>query len=730
MQRGGLLFDRVAVGLSTSRYIPQRILEVSIFLAEVYLLNVPEWILGEKYPSGVPSVEKRIASSIATSRLMIAETVAKGGRRKVAVLTGGASGLGYMAAMAIAEAGYHLIIGDRATEIGMRAVETIKDKTGNTHVEFLYLDLGSFKDVREFAAKVAMRATIIDLLINNAGVMDLPNFRPTVEGHDSQFGINHLGHYFLTHLLLPLVKAAPKARIVMTASSAHYGTSKINYPGITSAKAYDRINNYCGSKLATVMFVRHLAQSLKQSGNSHVTVNCLHPGACHTGLFSHSWLLYILTRIGLQYLLRSPTRGARTILYLGFSEEVEGISGEYWFDERIRRRNPASADLEQQKKLINLDDMDSAWGSRKSITTPGGSSGSGGSGVSKLVQLQRQSSSIASATAASTAGTAAAISSSAPSLFSTVSATTTGDGHDDHPHHANKNSRATAGRALDVSGPISNTSSKDSSGQRKSSKEELGPHTSKIGAAGVSLSGNLSSLKGEARGKGVAGSGSASLSKTTTMVSAAARPGTVSNYSSSSSGGGGSSSSSGHGGSGLHPLHFNWVFWFMHRAPGTKILNYDSSMKKIATFGSVEDFWAVYSHLIRPHELPAVSDYHLFKQGIRPVWEDAANIKGGKWIVRLKKGLASRYWEDLVMAVIGDQFNVGDEICGVVLSIRSTEDILSLWNQSADEGRLNLTIRDTMKRVLNLPADTTMEYKTHNDALKDKSSFRNTDIFR
>ncbi|CAG8680677.1 20358_t:CDS:2 [Cetraspora pellucida] len=180
----------------------------------------------------------------------------------------------------------------------------------------------------------------------------------------------------------------------------------------------------------------------------------------------------------------------------------------------------------------------------------------------------------------------------------------------------------------------------------------------------------------------------------------------------------------------IHPLHFTWVFWFMHRSPGSKILNYESSMKKIAAFSSIEDFWAVYSHLRRPHELPNISDYHLFKQGVRPVWEDDTNINGGKWIVRLKKGLASRYWESLVMAVIGDQFDVGTEICGAVLSIRSSEDILSLWNQSAHEGRINLKIRDTMKRVLNLPGETIMEYKTHNDALKDNSSFRNTDVFR
>ncbi|ORY07441.1 eukaryotic translation initiation factor 4E [Basidiobolus meristosporus CBS 931.73] len=181
---------------------------------------------------------------------------------------------------------------------------------------------------------------------------------------------------------------------------------------------------------------------------------------------------------------------------------------------------------------------------------------------------------------------------------------------------------------------------------------------------------------------------------------------------------------------GIHPLHFTWVFWFMHRQPGQKITNYESAMKKIASFSSIEDFWAVYSHLRRPHELPTISDYHLFKQGVRPVWEDEANINGGKWIIRFKKGLASRYWENLVLAVIGDQFEVGSEICGAVLSIRHSEDILSVWNRSAHEGRVNLKIRDTLKRTLDLPSDTIMEYKTHNDALRDNSSFRNTDVYK
>jgi len=185
--------------------------------------------------------------------------------------------------------------------------------------------------------------------------MDIPEFRPTAEGFDCQFGINHLGHYYLTHLLLPLVKKAPKARIVMTASAAHYSAQSIDYEATTDAKKYDRIHNYCESKLATVMFARHLARTLAERA-PQITVNCLHPGSCNTNLFKSSLLLRVMTTIGLQLILRPAARGARTIIYLSLSEEVEGISGEYWFDERIRQRNPAANDVVKQEEMIRFSD--------------------------------------------------------------------------------------------------------------------------------------------------------------------------------------------------------------------------------------------------------------------------------------------------------------------------------------------------------------------------------------
>lgn len=184
-------------------------------------------------------------------------------------------------------------------------------------------------------------------------------------------------------------------------------------------------------------------------------------------------------------------------------------------------------------------------------------------------------------------------------------------------------------------------------------------------------------------------------------------------------------------GPGEHPLQFNYAVWFSRKAPGkqSSASSYNQNLKLITTFASVEQWWNHYSHLVRPSDLTGHSDYHIFKEGIRPMWEDTANNKGGKWIVRLKKGLASRCWENLVLAMLGEQFMVGEEICGAVISIRYQEDILALWNRTASDTVTTSRIRDTLKRVLNLPPNTIMEYKTHNDSMKDNSSFRNTDIF-
>jgi len=138
------------------------------------------------------------------------------------------------------------------------------------------------------------------------------------------------------------------------------------------------------------------------------------------------------------------------------------------------------------------------------------------------------------------------------------------------------------------------------------------------------------------------------------------------------------------------PLKYTWVIWY--RPPTPKNSDYEKSTKPLCKMSTAQEFWKVFMHLNRPSMLPTVSDYHFFKDGIRPVWEDEENKKGGKWIMRLKKGVADRYWEELLMALIGDQFvEAADEVCGFVLSVRSGEDVFSIWTKN-DGGR-NIKIR-------------------------------------
>ncbi|PAA80230.1 hypothetical protein BOX15_Mlig028024g1 [Macrostomum lignano] len=182
-----------------------------------------------------------------------------------------------------------------------------------------------------------------------------------------------------------------------------------------------------------------------------------------------------------------------------------------------------------------------------------------------------------------------------------------------------------------------------------------------------------------------------------------------------------------------HRLQYAYTLWYNRKcstvATGSQKPSYDETLCQVATFRSLEQFWHLYAYLVRPSDIDTQTDYLIFKEGVRPMWEDAHNKDGGKWIIRLKKGLASRCFEAMLFALLGEQFDVGDEICGTVMSIRFKEDILSVWNRTATDDVTTKQIRDIIKRTLNLPANTIIEYKRHTDSLKDRSSYRNTDVY-
>jgi len=140
----------------------------------------------------------------------------------------------------------------------------------------------------------------------------------------------------------------------------------------------------------------------------------------------------------------------------------------------------------------------------------------------------------------------------------------------------------------------------------------------------------------------------------------------------------------------VSPLKNAWVVWY--RQPTPKNSDYEKSTKPWYKMSTVENFFDVYRCMKKPSQLPTVSDWHFFKDGIRPFWEDEENKKGGKWIIRVKKGVADRYWEDLLFALVGEQFGeAGEEVCGAVVSARNGEDVFSIWTKN-DGGR-NVKIR-------------------------------------
>jgi len=155
-------------------------------------------------------------------------------------------------------------------------------------------------------------------------------------------------------------------------------------------------------------------------------------------------------------------------------------------------------------------------------------------------------------------------------------------------------------------------------------------------------------------------------------------------------------------------------FW-LRRGTGkvAKGSNYEDMLEHIGAFDTVEKFWNIYSHMVRPSELPYVN-LSVFRKGIKPLWEDKANKKGGKFVIRVKKELSSHCWEALLLAMVGNHFGVGpDEISGCNISIRYAEDIISLWNRTADSQETVQHLKQRIRDILKMPAHVLMDYKPH-----------------
>lgn len=201
---------------------------------------------------------------------------------KVALVTGGNSGLGLASVKAFASKRAHVILAARDKTKAEKAIQEVLSNNPSASVEFLLLDLASQKNIKAAADTVSRRFPKLDFLMNNAGLMAMPELK-TEDGFESQFGVNHLGHWTLTGLLMENLLSAPSARIITVTSSAHHLISNINFEDPHMRKKYSPWNAYSQSKLANYFFalgLHNLFTEQKQSAKSFLA----HPGLSHTNL--------------------------------------------------------------------------------------------------------------------------------------------------------------------------------------------------------------------------------------------------------------------------------------------------------------------------------------------------------------------------------------------------------------------------------------------------------------
>lgn len=265
---------------------------------------------------------------------------------KVCLVTGATSGIGLVTALELALMGSTLIITARNEQKADAAVERIVRETGNTAVESIVADLSSQAQVRSLVVEFEKRFKRLDVLVNNAGAVYLRR-KLSPDGIEMTFAVNHLAPFLLTNLLLDTILASAPARIINVSSRSHE-RAEVDFADLEGKKSYNFNRAYRQSKLANVMFTYELAHRLAGSG---VTVNALHPGFVGTNMGANNgWLVRLflpLTRIW----AISPQEGAETSVYLATSPDVEGVSGEYFYQGEVVTSSLTSHDQETARRL-------------------------------------------------------------------------------------------------------------------------------------------------------------------------------------------------------------------------------------------------------------------------------------------------------------------------------------------------------------------------------------------
>ena len=262
---------------------------------------------------------------------------------KVVVVTGSNVGIGLETAVGVAALQATTVLACRNQAKAEAAAKEVTRRTWNDDVHVVALDLADLASVRKAAEDILSRWDRLDVLVNNAGGT-WSRRRLTAQGFEYTFGVNHLGHFYLTNLLLARLESDAPARVVsVTSIGHHFARGGMRFDDLQSERSYEGMDAYCRSKLANVLFVRELARREAAAG---VTANAAHPGWVRSS-FAMDGDTEGIVGLGMRVmrpLQISPRRGARTSIYLATSPEVADKTGLYWVRSKPGRMSEHARD--------------------------------------------------------------------------------------------------------------------------------------------------------------------------------------------------------------------------------------------------------------------------------------------------------------------------------------------------------------------------------------------------
>ncbi|CAM9568239.1 unnamed protein product [Scytosiphon promiscuus] len=182
-----------------------------------------------------------------------------------------------------------------------------------------------------------------------------------------------------------------------------------------------------------------------------------------------------------------------------------------------------------------------------------------------------------------------------------------------------------------------------------------------------------------------------------------------------------------------HPLQHKWALWYDNAKLKAATETWADNLKHILAFDTIEDFWALFNNVVPPSMLTVNSNYSVFKEGVKPMWEDKANKKGGKFVLTVKGEdlpQLDQWWLHAVLAAIGEvlESEADSEVCGLVVSLRKGQHRIALWTKTCEESRV-VPAGKKLKEALKLPARLKFVFQTHDDAASSLSSFQNAARF-